>query len=92
MIENSAPLWRCRACNTINDFEGQELALNDSEECDCGTTYRECPEGHFAMLGIYKCSGCGFSIEPEAMWFITPYGEEPVFIESGFEPVKRNIV
>ena len=70
-------LWQCRACETLNDFDGIERALAKSE----------CEPGYIAMLAVYECAGCGFSMEPPPMWFITPTESAPVFIEAGFRRV-----
>ena len=70
-------LWQCRACGTLNDFEGVELAIQVEREAGDG----------FLMLANYICAGCAFTLEMPPMWFVTPQGEEPTFIESGFRPI-----
>lgn len=70
-------LWRCRACGTLNDFNGIEVAANEQRVGD---------QNGVLMLAEHKCNGCENAYTPPADWFITN-GEKPIYIESAFEPL-----
>lgn len=70
-------LWRCRACDVLNDFDSIEQELNENLA----------NAGEVLCLLEYQCASCGFSVRPDPFWFITACGVRPMFIESGFEPV-----
>lgn len=76
-FEPTPGIYRCRACKTLNDFDGQERVENE-----------KMPAGEFCMMAEYRCIACGFAVSVEPWWFVVPKGEQPVFIESGFEWVK----
>jgi hypothetical protein len=86
MAMTDTRLFKCRACGALNDFDAIEENCTAEYMAELEAEGKD-SSGAFAVLGSYQCCACGFTIEPAPMWFVTPMGDQPVWIESGFETV-----
>jgi hypothetical protein len=77
-------LYQCRRCQALNDFDGITAEIQrdvDEEHPPTAQSF------HFAVLAVYTCAACGFTVEPEPGWIFAP-PDEGVGPESGFSRVK----